>query len=478
MFNRDYFSNLLENMNSIPRTGRTIPIVFFDGVVNEQKFLTEVEINFLKQTGFNGLAGDQAFLASSTGDISKIVLGYKSADGCEVERFLLGSIISRLPKFHYKLNYVPKTINIEELFMGYLFSNYQFSYKTEYNNNRNQPVGLEFTKLNKKACEDVKNFAESESIARDLINTPASSLGPNKFEEAVQKFALHHGLSFTSIIGEKLTDLNFPLIHAVGRAAQEAPRLLELSWGDQKSKKVTLVGKGVCFDTGGLNIKLSKMNTMKKDMAGAAHILSLAHLIIKAGINLNLRVLIPIVENSVSDRSFRPSDILTSRKGLTIEVNNTDAEGRLILADTLAFATEEKPDLLISMATLTGAARVALGPDIAPFFSNNKEFGLLIKEGGISKFDPVWELPFYQPYQKMINSDIADLNNAPFGSFGGALTAALFLKRFVPDSINFTHFDIYGWSVDNKPGRPKGAVSQGVRATYYAVKKYIETRIS
>ena len=270
------------------------------------------------------------------------------------------------------------------------------------------------------------------------------------------------------ISGDDLLAQNFPLIHTVGRASDREPRLIDMRWG-KSGPKVTLVGKGVCFDTGGLNLKPGgSMGLMKKDMGGAANVLGLARMIMAQGTNIQLRVLIPAVENAVSGSAFRPGDILTSRKGLTVEINNTDAEGRLVLADALAYATEEPCDLILSMATLTGAARVAVGPDLAPYYCDESKLVSKLENAAESTWDPVWRMPFHAPYETMIEPGIADLDNAPKGGFAGSITAALFLRRFVAGAP-YAHFDIYGWNPNDAPGRPKGGVGQGTRALLQAI---------
>jgi leucyl aminopeptidase len=274
-------------------------------------------------------------------------------------------------------------------------------------------------------------------------------------------------------VGDELLAQNFPMIHAVGRAAEQEPRLIDLKWGSA-GPKITLVGKGVCFDTGGLDLKpAASMALMKKDMGGSANVIALAHMIMRMKLPVQLRVLIPAVENAVSGNAFRPKDILMSRKGLSVEINNTDAEGRLVLADALALASEDNPDFILSMATLTGAARVAVGSDIAPFFSGSEAFASALLSGCHDAQDPVWELPFWDPYEAMIEPDIADLDNAPAGGLGGAITAALFLRRFVDDPEKYAHFDIFAWSAQNAPGRPKGGNSTGVRAVFEALPKFL-----
>ena len=293
-------------------------------------------------------------------------------------------------------------------------------------------------------------------------------MGPPDLEQAARDLAQRHGAAIEVIVGDDLLAKNFPMIHAVGRAADRAPRLIDMRWGDT-GPTLTLVGKGVCFDTGGLNLKPSgSMGLMKKDMGGAAAVLGLAHMIMATGMAVQLRVLIPAVENSVSANAFRPQDILTSRKGLTVEINNTDAEGRLVLADALAYADEDTPDQIISMATLTGAARVAVGPDLAPYFSEDPGFVSTLENAADTVADPVWRMPFHDPYETMIEPGIADLDNAPKGGFAGCITAALFLRRFVTESP-YAHFDIYGWQPSDAPARPKGGVGQATRALFAAI---------
>ncbi|KQR78152.1 leucyl aminopeptidase family protein [Rhizobium sp. Leaf341] len=304
------------------------------------------------------------------------------------------------------------------------------------------------------------------SLVRDLINTPTNDLGPDALEEAFQALGRHYGATVTTILGDDLLVKNFPLIHAVGRAAHQAPRLLDLRWGSG-AKKITLVGKGVCFDTGGLDIKpAASMLLMKKDMGGAANVMGLALMIMDAGLDVSLRVLVPAVENSIAGNAFRPSDIYRSRKGLTVQIDNTDAEGRLVLADALAYAGESETDLLIDMATLTGAARVALGPDLPPFFTDDETLATDLSQASLATHDPLWRLPLYKGYEKDVTSRIADLTNAPSGGMAGAITAALFLKRFVAETRGWVHLDVYGWNPSERPHARVGGEAQGIRALY------------
>ena len=319
---------------------------------------------------------------------------------------------------------------------------------------------------------EVTRLAEAAFLARDLINTPANDLGPDAFEAAIRAFAARHAMEVKSIVGDDLLAQNFPMIHAVGRAGPEAPRLMDLSWGDPAAPRVTLVGKGVTFDTGGLDIKpSSSMLLMKKDMGGAANVLGLAHAVIDARLKVRLRVLVPIVENSISATAFRPGDILPSRSGQTVEIGNTDAEGRLILADALTLADEESPQLLLDMATLTGAARTALGPDLPPLYSTDDAVAEALLVNGLAWGDPLWRMPLWQPYDRMMDSKIADANNAGSTPFAGSITAALFLKRFVRQAGAWVHLDIFGWAPEARPGRPFGGTDQGIRAVYGALKQ-------
>ncbi|MCA9719462.1 MAG: leucyl aminopeptidase family protein [Myxococcales bacterium] len=308
---------------------------------------------------------------------------------------------------------------------------------------------------------------EGVFLGRDLINTPASDMGPEQLAAAARVLAGRHGATVTVIIGDDLLAQNFPTVHAVGRASARAPRLVDLRWGDERHPRVTLVGKGVCFDSGGLDLKnAGGMKLMKKDMGGAATILGLAHAVMDAELPVRLRVLLPAVENSVSGDAMRPLDVITTRKGLTVEVGNTDAEGRLILCDALAEADGEKPDLLIDMATLTGAARVALGTALPALFCTDDAVADAILSAGLEVRDPLWRMPLYTPYRKQLDSAVADLSNIGSGRFGGAIMAALFLKEFVRESPRWVHIDTMAWNVDNRPGRPHGGEPMALRALF------------
>jgi leucyl aminopeptidase len=317
----------------------------------------------------------------------------------------------------------------------------------------------------------VQSAAEAVYLVRDLVNTPSNDMGPAELAAAGKKLAGSFKGSTSVIIGEDLLKKNYPAIHAVGKGSPRAPRFVDIRWGNKKNPKVTLVGKGVCFDTGGLDIKPGNaMALMKKDMGGAAHVLGLARMIMAHNLPVNLRVLIPAVENSTDGNSYRPGDIIQTRKGLTIEIGDTDAEGRLVLADALAEACRDNPALIIDYATLTGAARVALGPDLPAMFTNNDRIAVELIDASMEVEDPLWRLPLWQPYKDNLASKIADSNNIG-GSFAGAITAALFLEKFIERGIPWVHIDTYAWNNGNKPGRPEGGEALGMRAGFELIKK-------
>ena len=326
------------------------------------------------------------------------------------------------------------------------------------------------------ATERAKAIAEAIHLGRDLINTPACDLGPAELAAAVTDVAGRFAAEVRTIEGEALLAAGYPAVHAVGQASPRGPRVLDLVWGNPASPRLTLVGKGVCFDTGGLDLKTSSnMQLMKKDMGGAAVTLALAHAAMALALPVRLRLLIGAVENSVSGNSFRPGDVLRTRKGLTVEIGNTDAEGRLVLADLLAEADRERPDLLVDCATLTGAARVALGPDLPALFTPDDALAADLLAAGAAAFEPLWRLPLHAPYRELIDSPIADLNNAGKGGLAGAITAALFLERFVTETSSWAHLDIYAWNPESRPGRPKGGEATGLRALLEAIERRFTT---
>jgi len=420
--------------------------------------------NWLVQSGFAGKVGQQTIVPDADGNAVLAVVGYGTESARSRGRFHIATSAKALPEGAYRIvTDLPKA-ELEEAALGWLLGQYRFNrYKAQSVPKARLivPEGVDGSRI--------EAIAAGEALTRDLINTPASDMGPEELEIAFKALAKQFSAKVNVISGDDLLKENCPMIHTVGRASDRGPRLLDMRWGTA-GPKLTLVGKGVCFDTGGLNLKPgSSMGLMKKDMGGAATVLGLAHMIMALGLKLQLRVLIPAVENSVSGNAFRPQDILTSRKGLTVEINNTDAEGRLVLADALALADEENPDLIVSMATLTGAARVAVGPDLAPYYTDDEPVAAALSAQGAKVADPVWRMPFHAPYEAMIEPGIADLDNAPKGGFAGSITAALFLRRFVEKSPRYVHFDIYGWQPTTAPARPKGGVGQGARALLAAL---------
>lgn len=437
----------------------------FDGWLSGQPQRVQA---WARAQGFTGACGQAVAVPGADGTPELALAGYGSADQRARRRFVLAEAAAKLPAGSYRIasGLPPGDAASESL--GWLLAGYSFDrYK------KAKPAGAALTAPEGVDAAAVESLAAAECLTRDLINTPACDMGPAELQAAAEALAQTYSASVSTIEGDDLLAQNLPLIHTVGRASDRAPRLIDLRWGSA-GPRLTLVGKGVCFDTGGLNLKPgNSMALMKKDMGGAANVLGLAQMIMAAGLRLQLRVLIPAVENAVSGPAFRPGDILTSRKGLTVEINNTDAEGRLVLADALALACEEAPDLLISMATLTGAARVAVGPDLSPFYTDRDSDAAALAASAARQADPVWRMPFYDPYEAMIEPGIADLDNAPAGGFAGSITAALFLRRFAADA-RYMHFDIYGWTPSAAPGRPKGGALQGARALFAALPDMLE----
>jgi leucyl aminopeptidase len=444
-----------------PSTDAAIPLTLVRPATVEATLasLDPAAQTWARSQGFAARPGESLALPDSDGTITQALVGLGSDEARRRGRFLAASAASRLPEGTYRLT-SGDSADIAETALGWLLESYRFDRYRKQDAARASlvaPDGIDVPRL--------RTIAQSECLTRDLINTPASDMGPAELAAAALALADSlPGCTAHVITGDDLLTANFPMIHAVGRAAapHRAPRLIELTWGTT-GPALTLVGKGVCFDTGGLDIKpASSMGLMKKDMGGAATVLGLARMIIELRLPLRLRVLIPAVENAIGSDAFRPQDILTSRKGLTVEINNTDAEGRLVLADALALASEADPALIISMATLTGAARVAVGPDLAPFFTDDDGAAAALSASAARVADPVWRLPFHTPYEAQIEPGLADLDNAPSGGMAGAITAALFLRRFV--TAPYIHFDIYGWQTSPAPARPKGGVGQGARA--------------
>jgi len=413
---------------------------------------------FADAAAFEPKAGRHLLLPGQ-GRLGGVLFGIEAADDVK-DLFLPGRLQQLLPDGVYRFANAPHDARLAALAVA--LGSYSF---TRYRKANGHQVKLALPQSLDR--DELWHIAEAVTLARDLINTPANDLGPADLEAAAKKLAASHNAEIRAIVGDDLLAQNFPLIHAVGRAAAPAaaPRLIDMVWGDSQHPRVTLVGKGVCFDTGGLDIKPDAgMLNMKKDMGGAATVLALAHMIMARGLKVRLRVLIPAVENSIAGASFRPRDIYTSRKGISVEIGNTDAEGRLILADALALADDEKPALIADFATLTGAARIALGPDVPAFFTDDDALANELMGCAASENDPLWRLPLWRPYEAMLESKVADINNVG-GSHGGAITAALFMRRFV-SAKSWLHVDLFAWTAPAKPGRPEGGECQAARALY------------
>ncbi|MBN9061029.1 MAG: leucyl aminopeptidase [Rhizobiales bacterium 65-9] len=425
--------------------------------------LDRAAVAFLRAQGFDAGLGKVGFAPGANGSLGAALFGLGAE--AEPDPFLPGKLPGLLPPGCYRLEDWPGDQQLAVI--AFLLGAYRFD---RYRARRDAgprlapPPGVDRA--------GVLRIAESVALGRDLINTPANDMGPKELAAAALAVAKQYRATAKVVVGDDLLKDGFPLAHAVGRGSSRAPRLVDIRFGAASHPKVTLVGKGVVFDTGGLDIKPpAGMLLMKKDMGGAAAALAAARMIMDAKLPVRLRVLLPIVENAVGGDSFRPGDILKSRKGLTVEIGNTDAEGRLILADALAAADEESPDLLIDFATLTGAARVALGPDLPPFYTRSEELAAAIARAGERVNDPVWRLPLWRPYAAMLDSKIADTNNVSSGAFAGSITAALFLSRFVEKAREWAHFDIFGWTPVARSGRPEGGEPQAARLVHALIEQ-------
>ena len=451
----------------LPADPAAIPVWCVDAPAYEALDLPAPARAFARATGFEPKPGRTALLPDAAGGLAGVLLGLDGAGAEHPDPFLLGKLPGLLPSGRYRLAAAPPDAGLAAL--AWLLGAYRFTRYREPGGETPRlvaPDGVD--------AEAVGRIARAVALGRDLVNTPANDLGPAEIAEAAVALAHRHGATARVIEGEALAD-GFPMIHAVGRASTRAPRLVDLTWGDEipgesGAPRVTLVGKGVAFDTGGLDIKPSSaMLLMKKDMGGAAAALACADMIMGAGLPVRLRVLIPTVENAIAGDAFRPGDVLRSRRGLTVEIGNTDAEGRLILADALDLADAEAPDLLVDFSTLTGAARVALGPDLPALFTPDDGLAADLQRLGLAVNDPVWRLPLWPPYARMLDSKVADVNHVSGGPFAGAVTAALFLRRFATKAKAHVHFDLYAWNPSTRPGRPEGGEVQAARLVHALV---------
>ncbi|PHR84115.1 MAG: leucyl aminopeptidase [Colwellia sp.] len=445
-----------------------IPLFIFEQKQPFESWLskqTKFSQNWLKQINFSG--NDLALIPNEQGELAQAVFIVDDAS----HFFACGDLIKKLPTGQYLLH--AEAQHHQAICFAWLIGAYTYTrYVTTNLNKESLPV---LAVNNQTLVDSAIKYAEATALVRDLINTPAADMMPKNLAKSTQALADNFGGKLKQIIGDDLLTENYPTIHAVGRASIHQPRLIDLSWGSKNHPKITLVGKGVCFDSGGLDLKPSAgMRNMKKDMGGSAHVLGLAHLIMSHNLPINLRVLIPAVENAVSNNAMRPGDVLTTRSGLTVEIDNTDAEGRLVLCDALTEADQESPELIIDFATLTGAMRVALGTELPGFFSTCDDIATGITNAGGKISDPVWRMPLYQPYTDLFKSTIADMTNCASTPFGGAITAALYLQRFVRKETNWVHFDVMAFNVRTLSGRPLGGEAFGIRAVFdYLQARYI-----
>lgn len=423
----------------------------------------KAEKNWIEAMGFQAEPGTFCLLPGAQQSLSKVLVGRPAT----LDMWLLGLLSQSLPANQYELMSELTPDEATALTLGWRLGQYTFN---RYKQDKPQAIAELVTPDHADAAY-IEAVVEATMLARDLVNTPTNDMGPDDLEEAARILSVTYDADLSVTQGETLA-AEYPMIHAVGKASVSAPRLIDLRWGDVDAPKVTLVGKGVCFDSGGLNLKPGKsMAMMKKDMGGAAHVLGLATLIMKLNVPVRLRVLVPAVENSVAGNAMRPSDVLNTRKGITVEVGNTDAEGRLILADTLWEASSEQPELLVDFATLTGAARVALGTELPAFFCNEPTIAAALEPAMTAATDPLWNLPLHAPYRDLLNSKVADISNISSGSYGGAITAALFLQEFVKPDIPWIHIDVMAWNLRSLPGRPEGGEVMGMRAIFELIRQ-------
>lgn len=448
-------------------TADTVPVYIAgpDGAQFVKTIMPDDLIQAASGRDFTGQASEVIILRNSEGGIIGVLAGAGAEDNSELGVMHIGHLPRALPAGRYMIAEKPVEWDWQLTAIAWGLGSYKF---TRYLGEREAIAQLVLTGLH--SPDETRAIVSAINNGRDLINTPAGDMGPAQLDAETQAIANRYGAQITSTVGQALLDDNLPMIHAVGRAAHEAPRLIEFVWGDPKNPKLTLVGKGITFDTGGLNIKSAAgARIMKKDMGGAAHALTLADMIMAADLPVHLHVLIAIAENAISAGAYRPGDVLQSREGLTVEIDNTDAEGRLVLGDALSKGAESRPDLMIDFATLTGAARVALGPTLPPFFCNTDAMVPAVLDSASQNFDPVWYMPLWSPYMKYLASPIADMKNSG-SSFGGAITAGLFLQKFVKDTP-WMHFDVYGWNPARTDFGTAGGEIFAVRALYEWIKK-------
>jgi len=442
-----------------PGDRHSIPIETTDAAhfVATRRRLTAAQRRWLGDSGFQPTPGTFALLADSHGKLERVLVGVDPQDALGA----LAALSRALPEASYHLAAESVLTDPLQAALGWALGAYQFS---RYRKPARAPARLAVAAADR---QRLLPLVEATARVRDLVNTPTEDMGPQHLAQAIKQLGKAHKAKVRSWVGEELLEANFPTIHAVGRASHRAPRLIELTWGKASHPKLVLIGKGVCFDSGGLDIKSADgMRNMKKDMGGAAHAIALAGLVMQAQLPVRLTLLVPAVENALAGNAMRPGDVITTRAGLTVEIDNTDAEGRLVLCDALSYGAEQQPDLMIDFATLTGAARVALGPDLPALFANRDELAHAVLAAGRTVNDPLWQLPLWRPYRKLLESALADFANAGPSRHAGAITAALYLERFVPDAIAWLHLDTYAWNDTDRPGRPRGGEAMGMRALF------------
>ncbi|MFT6834234.1 MAG: leucyl aminopeptidase [Francisellaceae bacterium] len=443
-----------------------IPIIplDLDSYSSWLKNSTACERKYLETVNFEPKEHKHIIIFNPNGNAAKILVGFDQSS-----MWCLSSLYKNLPDASYYVQDEYNLLNCELAYLGFSLGSYVFDKYKKYNR---PEVYLYLPEQ----FQQVRILSESICMVRDLVNTPAEDLGTKQLSSAVKELANKYSAQFEEIVGDDLLTQNYPTIHAVGRASINLPRLLDLKWGNEENPKLTLVGKGVSFDTGGLDVKpAGGMLIMHKDMGGSAHVIGLANLIMAHNLPVRLRVLIPAVENSIGSNAYRPSDVIKTRNGKTVQVLNTDAEGRLILCDALAEASSENPDMIIDMATLTGASRVALGLEVPAVFSNNSENAANLLECSNEVEDPIWQMPLYQPYKRYLNNPIADMGNISTGNaFGGAILAALFLESFIDPEVDWLHLDLGAWNATSQPGRPIGGECMSLRCIY----KFLENKYS
>ena len=440
---------------------RPLYLVNRDGLVAWRERQPQALVQWMLAHGYDASAGSQLSLPGGEGGLAGAVLGI----GDPLDPFSYAHAPYAVPSGHWELSGEMDDATQRALQLGWGLGAYRY---TRYRDPPRAPAQLVLASLD----DEVRDLLAACVRVRDLVNTPTEDMGPEQLEQVARGIAQQHGARFDSIVGDELLKQNFPSIHAVGRASHRAPRLLALRWGDAAHPHVALVGKGVCFDTGGLDIKAADgMRNMKKDMGGAAHALALAELVMARKLPLRITLLIPAVENAIGPDAFRPGEVVATRKGIHVEIDNTDAEGRVVLADALTYAGEQEPELLIDFATLTGAARVALGPDLPALYSNDDALADDWLAAGQRVRDPLWRMPLWRPYLRYLTSNIADLANSGPSRMAGSITAALYLERFVPAQQKWAHVDVYSWNDSDRPGRPTGGEAQGLRAAYAMLKQ-------